>query len=274
MTIPDWMPKQTSNWGNTRLGNGSYGAAGGSQGAMQGGNTNGGGNSSAIDNGYGVGQTPFGQQSQWTTHVPTLMQNDLLKLLSQQTQDAYDMYPAHQAARKQAVDAISPVGRQKAVDRQRSKLQSQSFNKGRELAQRLKGATGQDYSQSTLLDAMNSSNQAGNDFQNQQFSGENELLTAMQAMGITDPNQMMSLIPTMLNLNSGIHDIYKRDGLGAYSPPPNNMLGSLLGTGLGLLTGGGGGLGGLSALFGAASGGGGNPDGASSGWQSQVTRRS
>lgn len=159
-----------------------------------------------------------GGNSNWLTNVQDPMQdyaafgilNEILGLGKNQRQQAYDLQGVNMGSRKQAIENASPMGRQKAVDKTRAQLSSNASRVGKEAAMRAKAAGYGDQSGGIMSDLVNSANQQGNDFQADINSPDSINAGLMQAMGLSDPNQVMNLTPTMLAL---LDSMYQKSGL-------------------------------------------------------------
>lgn len=161
---------------------------------------------------------PTGGNNNWLTTTQDPMQdyaafgilNEILGLGKNQRQQAYDLQGVNMGSRKQAIENASPIGRQKAVDKNRAQLSSNASRVGKEAAMRAKAAGYGDQGGGIMADVMNAANQQGNQFQSDINSPESTNAALMQAMGLSDPNAVMNLTPTMLAL---LDSMYQKSGL-------------------------------------------------------------
>ena len=181
--------------------------------------------------------------------------NDILGLWRGQVGQAYGMQGQNAAARRRAVDALNPANTSVISAEYRGNATKSARERGRMLGAMMRGqGYGQGAEDAANLGAMNDAARSSSEFDQQLFSPSAQLQRAMQAIGITDPTQIMSLMQVFPDLDRmilgerGVNDA-------AHARSAGSGLGGIIGRALGALTGGGGGNI-LGMLLGGGGGGG------------------
>ena len=199
--------------------------------------------------------------NQYAEWAPYKILAQLQNLSDQQSREMYSSLPAYHNARRSAYEANGPGGALSLLNHFRNLQSARAEDQGARSASMLRsqGIMGADAA--AMLDAQNRASDATGAYAQDLYSPEKtaqRYMTQMQLMSPEASNPMLQTILALYNPAEARMGQHRRETAARQS---SSGLGGILGTALGLFTGGGAGLGGIEKLFGGGGGGGGGIEG-------------
>ena len=189
--------------------------------------------------------------SRFSEWAPYKILAQLQMLSDQGVRDMYGAMPAYQSARGNAYNMLGPGGTRTLLDYFRNQQMGQADDMGMRNAAMLRSQGIQGADASAMLDARNRAADATNDYASELYSPEGAAERYMKQMGLMSPQAANPLLETILALFGPAAGRVQQNNAEHASRAKNSGLGGVLGSVLGMATGG---FGGIGSLFGGGGG--------------------
>lgn len=186
--------------------------------------------------GFLGGKADFGRFSEW---APYMITGQLGGAASRGIEGIYGAMDGYDAARRRALNAVSPGGRQNLLQSFMSRQRAMANETGRTAAAMLRSQGIQGADASAMLDAQNRAADQGNEFASQLFGPQGELQSALQAMDLNNPETVAPILRLIMQMNPQLMARVQQNNAEHAQRASQSGIGGILGSLIGSATGGG-----------------------------------
>jgi hypothetical protein len=194
--------------------------------------------------GFLGGAADFGRFGEWS---PYMILGQLGGAASRGVENIYDSMGTYDAARRRGINALTPGGTAALVSQMGNRNMAGATDIGRRNAAMLRSQGIQGADASAMLDARNRAADNTNQMAAEYMGPMGELQRAMQTMDLSNPQAVAPIIQMILALNNPTVARTQMNNAEHAARAKSSGLGGVLGSVLGMATGG---FGGLGSLFG------------------------